>query len=592
MWIGGIAAAAIAVLGAWTWYDLTAVRADLSSARAQLLHTFSDPGAVATTEGRQTSIAAVDRAIATLGQARQRATGSKALSLLRIVPGAGTQRAGLLELIDDATDGTRAVRTLLGQLDDLASRAQLQDGQVPDQGLAELAADVRATADTVRRTGHADHSLWGPLGDARATFDGFARSSANRLSNGADALAAARTFMGGAGDRHYLVALLNNAEMRDQGMVLSYALARFSGGRLGLDPGGSIHDISLDQPAPTPVPPGSDAVFGPLHPTQLWQSVNATADFSWSGRALVDMYRARTGDAVDGVIAVDVPAIAGLLRAVGPVSIPEVPEPVTADNVGSVLLHDLYEGLAPGSDQSQRREVLSDVVAAVVQNVTHGSRDAVSLGREFGNAARGGHLKLWSAYDDEERIFERTGLGGGPATVTPDSTFHVAVENRTATKLDYYVKPSVHQVVTLLASGDAVVKTTVTVDNRAPVGAAPSYQLGPDEFTTTPGDYRAWVLLWAPAGASMANSVSESGLTLSQHVVPVSAGDKVDVEFETRIPKAVKDGHLRLRLVPQARLEPMAFDVKLDTKGWIVGGARTRTGILDRTAVLDWKVQR
>jgi hypothetical protein len=144
----------------------------------------------------------------------------------------------------------------------------------------------------------------------------------------------------------------------------------------------------------------------------------------------------------------------------------------------------------------------------------------------------------------------------------------------------------------LLASGDAVVKTTVTVDNRAPVGAAPSYQLGPDEFTTTPGDYRAWVLLWAPAGASMANSVSESGLTLSQHVVPVSAGDKVDVEFETRIPKAVKDGHLRLRLVPQARLEPMAFDVKLDTKGWIVGGARTRTGILDRTAVLDWKVQR
>jgi len=97
-----------------------------------------------------------------------------------------------------------------------------------------------------------------------------------------------------------------------------------------------------------------------------------------------------------------------------------------------------------------------------------------------------------------------------------DRTFHVAVENRIATKLDYYVKPSVKQDIRLTKEGALVVHTTVVVDNQAPVGqTTPSYQLGPDQFTKKPGDYLAWVLLWGPAqsrGAS-ANPGSTSRST-------------------------------------------------------------------------------
>ncbi|MGH9265548.1 MAG: DUF4012 domain-containing protein, partial [Acidimicrobiales bacterium] len=356
---------------------------------------------------------------------------------------------------------------------------------------------------------------------------------------------------------------------------------------------GSVADLTLTSPAPTELPAGTREVFGPLAPTQTWQSVNATADFSLSGRAMADMYRQATGQPVDGVIAIDVPGLAGVLRAVGPVAIDAVAEPIGPDNIGRLLLHDFYQGLAPTSDTTIRRERLGEVVGAVVARLTEGSHDAVGLGRELGDAASGGHLRLWSAAAGEEEVFQRTGLGGGPAERQADRTFHLAVQNRTATKLDYFVKPSVRQEVHLSKTGTATVRTTVTVDNRAPIETAPSYQLGPDRFTDKPGDYLAWVLLWGPAGSYQASGgIAESGLNLSQRVVDVAASEQREVTFETVIHDAVRDGELQLRLVPQARLEPMAAEVSLTVDGWDVVEDLTWRGVLDRVQTLTWTVDR
>jgi hypothetical protein len=214
------------------------------------------------------------------------------------------------------------------------------------------------------------------------------------------------------------------------------------------------------------------------------------------------------------------------------------------------------------------------------------------MGQQLGDAAKGWHLRLWSSSPQEEGVFERSGIGGGPGVTEADRTFHIAVENRTATKLDYYVKPSVTQDIELDDKGTAVVRTTVIVDNQAPKDAAPSYQLGPDEFTAKPGDYRADVLLWAPEGAVQDASTPESGLVLSHHVAPVSAGNSVTVSFETVVPHAVRDGHLRFRLVPQSRLEPMPLDVRLHAPGWNVEGPTKRTGSWDTVWTLDWLIGR
>jgi hypothetical protein len=568
-----------------------AVRAQVGSARATLGQAVNNPAVLSSREGRASLGVAVESAERSVVLGRERLSGSPALSVARAIPGLRRQRQGLIDLADGARTALSEARNLLAQVDEVSERVQLRDGAVPLEGLRPVQVQVRSAGEAVGRLVKPDDGLWGPVADARREFNELARTSAARLVGGADAMGAGLGFMGANGPRRYFVAVQNNAEMRDQGAVLSYAIVRFEGGRMILERDGSVLDLRLNRPAGTPLPPGTSQVFGPISPTQLWQSVNATADFPVSARTMVDMYRQATGERVDGVIAVDVPGLAHLLRAVGPVQVAGIRESVTADTVGRIVLHDLYEGLPPISDQSGRKEQLSDLMRAVLDRVATGTRDPFVLGRELGDAARGGHFRLWSARSEEEEAFQRTGLGGGPAGQSADRTFHLAVQNRTATKLDYYVKPSFRQEVRLLRNGDLTVRTTAVVDNRAPVDAAPSYALGPDQNMSRPGEYLAWLMQWAPAG-SLPPAVQESRLALTHHVVIVPPGTRQELTFqEVRIPQAVRDGRVDLRLVPQARLEPADLEVRFVAPGWDVTGPTNWRGAWDRTLNLRWEVR-
>lgn len=574
--------------------DIRRIKSDLTAARVTLQRTVDDPSALRTPEGRSTALGQVEAAQASIGRASSRASGSLPLRVAGYVPGLRAQSNGLVRLVADAGTAAGAGHDLLAKVDALADRNQLRDGVVPLDAVRELGADLGSTGKVLTGLSRSAGGLWGPLADGRRKFDQLARDGGTRLTDGADAVHAALTFAGANGDRRYLVAVLNNAEMRDQGAVLQYVVTRFTNSRLTFEASGSVADLALDRPTATPLPAGTQAVFGPIKPTQVWQSVNATADFALSGRSMADMYRQATGQSVDGVIAIDVPGLAAILRVVGAVTAPGVPGPVDASNVGTVLLHDLYQGVPYSGDQSGRRERLGDVTRAVIDRLTSGTRDAVALGRELGDASRGLHLRVWSQAPEEEAVFERNGLGGGPALADADRTFHLAVENRTATKLDYYVKPSVLQEVELTKQGALQVKTTVTVDNQAPTGqVTPSYQLGPDANTKKPGDYLAWVLLWGPSGSQqLQSSVGESGLNLSQFVTGMSAGEQRVVVFQTVIPNAVRNGRVDLRLVPQPRLEAVPLEVRFKADGWKTAGAARWQGVWDHVLALSWGVTR
>ncbi|MBV9040746.1 MAG: DUF4012 domain-containing protein [Acidimicrobiia bacterium] len=593
LWVAlGFVLFALAAVGAVTgWHDLKRAREELLAARSALGNAAQDPQSLRTQTDRGQTRAQLDGAVTHITAARRIVHHSPALFVSRFVPLLAQQRHGVDQLIDDSQTGATTATVLLDEVNKLQSQTRLQNGTLPYAGMSEFEGVMRRAGEKVRGLDRSSTWLLGSLRDARQSFDGIARDSATRLLNGADALATARTFLGATGDRHYLVALENNAEMRDQGMVLSYATVSLAGAKIQVGDTGSINALSLKQPAPIQVPAGTSIVFGSTNPNLAWQSVNATADFSWSGRAMAEMYRASTGQPVDGVIAIDVPGLAPLLRAVGPVQVPGIAQQVTADNVTTLILHDLYDQF-PVEAETTRQQRLADVARAVIDHLHQGSLDLVSLGRDLGPEVGQGHLRLWSARVDEQRSFERLGVSGGPALVNPARTFHLAVENRTGTKLDYYVRPIVRQDVHLDANGTAVVRTTVTIANGAPVGAKPSYQLGPDEFHTTshPGDYIAWVLLWGPNGSRQLGSVKESGLELSQYVIPVAAGHQGEVTFETTIPNAVRDGRLDLRLVPQPRLAPADVTARLDAPGWSVAGPTTIHVTWDSVKTLSWKV--
>jgi hypothetical protein len=494
--------------------------------------------------------------------------------------------------VADSRQGAIAGRNLLARVDDIATRARLSQGVVPLSAIAEIEGPARSTGFELNRLVRSTSGMWGSVADARRQFNRIAERSSKSLLGAAESMAVTRAFLGAGGTRRYLVAFQNNAEIRDQGMVLSYATVQVTGGHLAFERAGSITELNLTRPTGTPIPPGTARVFGSILPTQFWQSVNATADFAWSGRAMAEMYRQATRNSVDGVIAIDVPGLAGLVHALGSISVSGLPEPLTGENARRLLLHDLYQHPPHDAAAVERgKQTLARATQAVIDRLAHAEIDAVEVGRELGDAAAGGHLKLWSRVPAEEQQFERVGLGGGPAIADADRTFHVAVENRTATKLDYYVRPSVRQRITVGANGSAFVRTTVIVHNRAPAGP-PSEQIGPDEYTDRAGLYKAWVLLWGPAGSEQPGGVAESGLNLSQYVLPVGPGDNQQVQFDTVIPKAVRGGRLNLRFVPQPRLDSADLTVTLDAPAWSIDGQRTRRVEWDRIVQLSWGIAR
>ena len=593
VWAGAVGA--LVLLVAWGWRDLASAREKLQSARHIMEDVVEASGDLRTGEGRSEAVRRIRAARSDVHAAKNTVRRSVPLTMSLVVPALRLQRVGAARLIDDADAAAAASESVLTNVESLAERAKARGPGIPFPEMASLRDSLAASARVIASGVRSPRGLWGELADARRTYNRVAESAARRLQDGADATQVAGQFLGGAGDRRYLVAMQNNAEMRDQGMILAYGIVRFTGGQLSFERVGHIDDLHLAGPTSTPIPEGTKKVFGAVEPTWAWQNVNSPADFAWSGRAMADMTLAATGAPIDGVIAVDVVGLGHVLRAVGPVEVAGLSQPLTGDNAVQVLLHDQYQGRPVVETPAQKNERVatqSQATLRMLERITSGSADPLALARELGSAAAGTHVRLWSAKGDEEAAFERLGLGGGPATKMPEHTFHVAVENRTSTKLDYFVRTSLRQKVTLLPDGSAVVGTVVTIENTAPKGEGPSYQLGPDPLRKVPGEYEAWVLFWAPAGSIMGLGTPESGLNLQSQVIPIEPGGSTHVSFTTRVPNAVQNGRLAIRLVPQPRIENTPFEITIDVPGWKAKGPTTVRGELDRTRVVTWGITR
>ena len=180
--------------------------------------------------------------------------------------------------------------------------------------------------------------------------------------------------------------------------------------------------------------------------------------------------------------------------------------------------------------------------------------------RALGDAARGGHTWVSTADPEGQRALERAGLSGAPGRVHPERTIHVSVQNGTATKLDWFVDPTVDVDVAVNADDSAIVthdrddaEHGARTDARRASNSVPT-----DSSPTIAGLYRGRVYFWGPAGGDQLDSVAESGLRLSFTVAEVPGGRyRASVTFTTVVPKAVRHGKLALRFVPQPRVRPM-----------------------------------
>jgi hypothetical protein len=289
---------------------------------------------------------------------------------------------------------------------------------------------------------------------------------------------------------------------------------------------------------------------------------------------LAQIYQASHGLAVDGVMAVDVVALADLVDAVGPVALPGLDNPLTGDNTAPVLLSEVYQKYE--GDQEARRQVLGRAAARVADRLTQGGVPLSVVATRLGSQAHRRHLMAWSRDGGEEEAFTRAGLSGGlPADALP---VLAAVENLSANKLDFYVTDTVD--IALHFTSDRVDGVlTVTISNPSP-GGLPQYVSGPNERSTlSPGDYEALVAIWLPRGMALGGlrgadedvfRGTDGGYPLSMSAALLKPGQTRAVALSFSAGLAPGAGEARFVVPTQGRLVPVPVTIHAQVdSGWV-----------------------
>ena len=274
-------------------------------------------------------------------------TSTFVLSAAKWIPYFGSEIKGTSRLFSDAsTSATQGIEIVdaLNQFHGSGSHDQLSD-----MSLEKLQDRIETSISVLEKLERPVGDLFGPVAHERASFDTKLSHAVHELNIVRDAITVGRSILGEGGTSTVLVLPENNAEMRDQGAILSYNLLGIHGTTFSLLQSGHSYSHNLSSPLHVFQSPGSKEYFGVDGPSQIWQSVNLAANFEWTGSTAAAMFKESTGVSVDDIIALDVPAMAAMLKLTGPLVVSGIPEQLTSQDFGTVVLHDLYKNFAVGS---------------------------------------------------------------------------------------------------------------------------------------------------------------------------------------------------------------------------------------------------
>ncbi len=492
-----------------------------------------------------------------LGSAHDRVS-APLLAPFRVLPFVGRQMRSV-----DALTGAAAEITDIG-IDAMDRfRTTISDGQTSGPERVELTkaiGDIARTArDRVRRVDLGPgHALIGTLADGRRRF----ASVQERLEDGLGDLQTAALGMTSflQGPTRYLLFAANNGEMRaGAGMFLSAGVLTVDGGDLSVNDLQSTTGLRLPADA---VKIGGDleAVWGWTGPNIEWRNLEMSPRFDATAELAIRMWKARTGQDVDGVMVIDPVALKAILAATGPVEVDG--KSIGADNILDELMVQQYWALdgIPWDRRSEitslRRNRLSIIAHAVLERVQAGGWDTVKLLDELGAAAKARHVLAWSSRPEQLAGWRAAGVSGELGA----NSLALSLLSQGGTKIDGWVP-----VDAAIERRGAAYTVRVTLGNTTPTGL-PTYVQGPStqgipNVGVPEGVYAGIVALSVPGGATalsidgVSRPVTEGHDGPSRVVatrVTVARGEAVTLTFRFTLPAPTT-----LVVEPSARLDPI-----------------------------------
>jgi hypothetical protein len=382
--------------------------------------------------------------------------------------------------------------------------------------------------------------------------------------------------LGRTGPRHYFLAFQNNAELRGTGgLIGNWGELVAENGNLRLERFGRLKELNerATRLPPEVLPTGFVNRWGELGADSQWQQINVSPDFPTTARVISAQYEEAGGQAVDGVIAIDPPGLAALLELTGPISVEGWPEPITAENVVHVTLRDAYIRY-PVEQDAARIQFLDNLARGVTEAFTTADLGSpVRVASAFGKAVGGGHLMVYLANPDEQRLAVALGAHGQVPPLQGDSLM-VVNQNVAANKLDSFLQRNITYNVQLDPSRSPAAlsgQISITLENQVPDGL-PSSIIGPYTDAFQPGENRSYVSVYSPFKTSVvkvdgapveAKAQHELGRRVQSTVVSMSPQESrtITLDVEGKLDLS-RDGWYRLDLPRQPTLNADSVEIR------------------------------
>ncbi|WP_081323057.1 DUF4012 domain-containing protein [Microbacterium testaceum] len=395
------------------------------------------------------------------------------------------------------------------------------DGRIETSALADLAVPAQQAAE---RASHAANALSeidrkplvGRIASAVDETSGYFSQAAQALDTLSRATRLLPSALGQDGPRNYLVLVENNAEWRSLGGIVGTGILLHTD-RGAVSLAGTQSGTAISSGLTTPVaelPDEFKAVYGE-RPARYFQNLTQIPDFTFDGPLAREMYRVRTGLDVDGVLTIDPVVLSYLLKATGPVTLPDGSS-ITAENAVQLLLVDVYSRYLEPADQDI---FFAQASSAVFNAFFDGRGSTLPLLSALAAAADERRVLLWSANPEEQALLAGSSLAGElPTTDARTARFGVYLNDAGGSKMSYYVKPDVSLVWEQCQpngeDGPRQLALEVDLTNTAPLDAATSLPLfvtGNGAFGKVPGTATVVSNIYLPEGYELVSATSSDG---------------------------------------------------------------------------------
>lgn len=304
---------------------------------------------------------------------------------------------------------------------------------------------------------------------------------ARQVNTAETTLEAAATFgkvagplLGQEGKRRYFVGILNPNETRGTGGFLgTYGILTADNGTITVDEIGSNSDI----PSLSAYPASIDAQFRNRYGNDalLTGNMNLSPHFPDTANLWLAAWQQKTGERLDGAIALDIVSLGQLVAATGkPLTLPDGTM-LNGQQLTQFTLRDIY---AQFPDAGVRKEYQEEIARSGLTEVTALPKPA-AMAEAFGRGFSEGRIVVWSSDAQAEKQLEAAGISGSIA-VSGGHTVKAVLINASGSKLDAWLTRGVtYQVGRCPVDGRVDSAVTVNVRSDVPLGERPPpYMVG------------------------------------------------------------------------------------------------------------------